>query len=264
MRSDHLLMLATLLAAPFALGHIPEGTPKDYCEEPYEWEFHEYVSPADGRFLAPPADGNLSGDCDVDGVPGDFDGHREWTPGGAWLAARSEPGWSLEGQYGGGSVECLGETAHHPVEPSIWVSDVALGWQVRFRVAADHLHVGAASWPSCGDFEAEVSLDCYASCNVPFPPGLDGAYLICVEGTQGHVMTSGWWGDKPPGPVVKPSPGAGKWCGEVSDDLEPVEEIIPYVHRPHCMDEVDNDGDGSVDWVNDSDCNSPIDETEQS
>ena len=251
------LLLLGAAALPLALAHEPAGTPKDYCESVAEWNVHDYGAPASGRLVAGGEDGNLLGDCDgvtsVDpGTPcagfddpanpltfyagfcdsevnlpvADFDGHREWALGGAWLLS-CDAACGASGA-GAGAYECFGEPAHHG--SSVSVVDLGLGAGATFSVAADHVDAAAvaAGLPesACGDFEDDQSQECLGSCGVVFPPGLDGAYTVYVQGGAGHVIGDGGGPGVPGGdgitlgsggtmvfdgsggpPAVKPAPG---------------------------------------------------------
>ena len=273
MRPIHLLLSASLLALPFALAHDPAGTPKNYCEEPaWDWQVHDYAPPATGLYRSAPQDGNILFDCNGDGTPADYDGHQEWALGGAMLSVYTGDGLSS------GSLVCYGEVGHHPEFGTIGVTDLVFGAAVvPFWVSADHFSViPPTSWEDCGDFEAEVSVGCIGFCSVSFPPGRDGAYHVCVGdplgvATQGHVVT-GWWSSASAEARIVPPQPTGKVCDLGSEDwdvLREVEDLVTYAEglvpdRPGCADGVDNDNDGSTDWIDDAECNSPIDDTEQS
>ena len=184
-----------LLGAPLAFAHAPlSGTPKNYCEDPSEWNVHDYGPPATGLLaIRPPiiSDGNILGDCNGDGVPADFDGHSEFALGGAWLMADSGDGST------GGSVACYGEVAHHPFFGQFWAFDDVFGAGIPFTVASDTLNeVDPGTVPDCGDFTTDNHHTCFGMCIVTFPPGLDGAYIVYVgdvltgaPGTLGHIGT---------------------------------------------------------------------------
>ena len=107
--------------------HVPEGTPKDYCEQitardglanhggsyadmtpaigkdsfnTQETSTHDFADGAGAlAWAGSAADGNTAEDCNplvldpVLGIPlpGDFDRHYEWAIGGAFLLARDQP-----------------------------------------------------------------------------------------------------------------------------------------------------------------------------
>jgi hypothetical protein len=159
---------AALMAAPAALAHDPPGTLKNYCEDPAEWNTHDYGPPATGIFIALGQDGNIAGDCNEDGVPADYDLHIEWAIGGAWLTVGTVP-------------DCNSETGHHPRFGPIRVDDAVNGNTQAFTVASDFINrAPVPDQPDCGDFESDESTDCVGSCSVTFPEGLDGTYQVYV------------------------------------------------------------------------------------
>jgi hypothetical protein len=149
----------------------PPG-PKTWCESASEWAEHVYTHSA---ALAPAHDGNLA-DCDGDGVPADFDGHADWSLGGAFLQA-AEP-----------ALGCgpAAQAPHHPLYGPIAVDDAVLGAGASFVVGADDIDLVGGG---CGDFQDDVSMSCVGACTVPFPPGLDGAYHVHVDGVGGRVRS---------------------------------------------------------------------------
>jgi hypothetical protein len=190
------LALATL---PLALAHSPAGTPKNFCESTWDWGEHDYGPPATGYYVrrgideywrpvgpsgAPgpslgvaSGDGNLVGDCDGDGVPGDYDLHGDWAIGGAVLQVAT--------------TACSSEWGHHSMFGPISVSDVVLGYTVPFFVGVDTVGLLPGS---CGDHVVDFGVSCIGTCTVTFPPGLDGTYVVFVgdvafgvPGTYGHV-----------------------------------------------------------------------------
>lgn len=216
MKRLYLLTLsAALLAAPLAYGHTPTG-PKNWCETGSDWDVHDYVVPG-GFAAARPADsdGNVEGECD--GNPntfGDYDGHREWSFGGAWLSARNGLATNaLSGQTGAGSEVCYAEYAHHYEFPTITVVDDAnslAAIPTYFAVLADYWNnvpPVSPDEPNCGDVEADYYIDCYDACTAPFPAGLDGIYLVYVyNGVSGHVSSPSSGGNGPPPPEDPPVP----------------------------------------------------------
>lgn len=223
-----LTLAAALLAAPLTLAHQPAGTPKNYCEPLAEWSTHEYGPPASGVLVAGFIDGNLAGDCDpglsvtpivspsvrdplesevgadVNPPLADYDGHSEFAFGGAFLLAES--GTGAYDPAGSGSLYCFGEAAHHSQFPLITVTDVALGSALSVMVGVDNgpgatFPLGAVTVQpqnptspdasgdaSCGDGLVDLWDTCFGSCSPWFPPGMDGAYYVFIQGgTQGHV-----------------------------------------------------------------------------
>jgi hypothetical protein len=222
-----LFLLALALAVPLAFAHPEAGTPNPHCEQYYPessdyWRIHDYglvpyangigthegdLEPsqrtyalsyeADARHVGPILEGYVEADVIFLGPPADgslncvgfdsYDGHSEYAVGGAWL---------LDGSYGQiDSLECYGEYGHHesPVFEPITVEDVViseLGVPVRFLVGADTVNALPVEpyEPDCGDFELDVIARCEGSCTVGFLPGLDGAYVVFVDGTMGHVV----------------------------------------------------------------------------
>ena len=218
MNKTYLFAIATaLMAAPLVMAHnpanplaTPDGTPKLYCEDRFEWYVHDYGAPATGVFLQGYEDGNLedcdgvsstgepcagfedpadplsfyAGLCGFNSPVADWDFHAEYARGGAWLLS-CQTGCGVSGA-GAGTDGCWGgDEAHHGEFPTVSVDDAVLGSSASFWVAADHLP------PSdCGDFESETSFGpCIGSCGVPFISGLDGSYQVYVEGSVGHVST---------------------------------------------------------------------------
>ena len=214
-----ILVVAALLAAPLALAHdpthrlaTPDGTKKLYCEPTGEWSVHDYGPVANGVTLGQPEDGNTE-DCfpdpwDIIVVSGracppgytvlfrlatrtvcrqlpvaDFDGHKEFATGGAWLLA-CDAACGSSGT-GAGAEACWGEQAHHGWD--VTVLDNAIGAGASFTIGADDVDVTGLNDP-CGDLQVDVSIECVGSCTPYFPPGLDGAYQVFVLGSQGHVI----------------------------------------------------------------------------
>lgn len=185
----HILLGAALLVLPLGGAVSPNPT----CDA--DWSIHHYTGiEGPGGW----SDGNLA-DCDGDFDPADpwcaaeevaredvngdglvceaidYDGHHEWSRGGALLAVESGDGWSW------GTIHCYGEVGHHSEHGPIYVYDVVLG-AVPYTVSADD---GA----SCGDFQADVSMDCFDACALTFAAGTDGAYLVTVHlGTAGLII----------------------------------------------------------------------------
>ena len=192
-KSFLLALAAALLAAPLALGHTPAGTTKNYCEDPLEWNTHDYSYLSTGLVVFTLQDGNLAGDCDGDTVPTDFDAHLEWAIGGAWLMVESGDGVTS------GSVVCYGAVGDHPTFGPISVTDIVLGPTVPFSIQADTVNLVPPTdpaEPNCGDFTTDDGADCVGSCLVTFPSGLDGAYIVYVgdaldgtPGTGGHIQS---------------------------------------------------------------------------
>jgi hypothetical protein len=202
-----LLVAMAFAAAPFAVAHEPTGTPKNYCEDPAEWNVHDYAPPADGHLIFLGQDGNIVEDCDESGsnvsvfycidplltpeacaacpdpddppeiceivLPAaDFDGHIEFAFGGAWLSVTTVP-------------ECNSEVGHHPQFGPITVEDAVFGATVAFWVASDFnnsIPPTDPNEPNCGDFESDNGSECIGSCTVTFPAGLDGTYQVYVGG----------------------------------------------------------------------------------
>lgn len=191
------LLLVALAAAPFADGHGSGGEPKTYCEWSVgDVNVHDYGR-GDGFSLAAVASG------DSDGCLGDAT-HFEYADGGALLVAAAVP-------------ECGWPTADHLAFPTVYVSDVVPDVDVRFWVYADtvdNLPSVDPDAPECGDLEADVGVACVNACAVPLPPGLDGTYVVFVEGVRGHVWT---------GSYVEGDPGA-----DVLDSLPVVREVGRY------------------------------------
>lgn len=194
MRTLLLLILAVASCAPpLTYGHVPMGTPNSQCEGLDARYVHDYGAPATGNLLAQPKDGGaVCGPIYLDPLgPPVFslsgDGHREYAVGGAWILVESGTGQPTPG--GAGTLYCYGEAGHHaPYGPST-VTDLALGAGASYVVGAD-LDDTTGGLEGCGDFETDEVATCVGTCTVAFGPGLDGAYFVFVDGTQGHVT---WW-----------------------------------------------------------------------
>jgi hypothetical protein len=194
--SRRLLAVTTLLALPFASAHDPAGTPKTYCEDPAEWEYHDYtaISGVGSISVRPSAvDSNLQ-DCNANGTFFDYDGHHEWAAGWARIAVQTGP--------------CSPELGHHPAFGRFVVEDNLAGRTVPYLVMADSVNLVPPTDPSapdCGDGQINpcaggpcvggdpVTL-CVGICTVTFPPGLDGSYIVVVftdggPATGGHIRT---------------------------------------------------------------------------
>lgn len=175
-----LLALSLALLAPLSALADPiiPGQPDLTCRQ--SWRLHDSVGGGGptGAFNGCPSDN-----------------HREWAQGGAFLISSSGDGVIR------GGIACYGEVAHH--SGGVTAVDVG-GTGVVFAVAADYtdpslpLTIG----PDCGDgviqpcssaspipcTPGDAMITCVASCGVPFPPGVDGAYLVIVlVGTATHI-----------------------------------------------------------------------------
>lgn len=180
---------ALLLLPSLAFAHVGPGvagTPKPYCEARVgDMDTHDYAPPALEKVVGAPLDGNAE-DCDGDGGL-DSDGHLDFAVGGAFLLA-------CDARCGDGSGDgaraCYGMDADHRTAPLVRVVDEALGEGALFTVSADLVDLAAPmpGVPRCGDFEADATQRCLGACVVPFRPGLDGAYVVYVQGTAGHVV----------------------------------------------------------------------------
>lgn len=171
-----IVLAAALLAAPLALAHEPRGTPKNYCEPTSEWSVHEYgVLPLTRHNGGGVGCGSLG------------DGHAEYDFTGAGALILAESGTGLPSQGGSGSLYCYGTWADHAPYGPATVDDLVLGSGAAFDVAADTVDVAAVG-NGCGDFQDDVLVSCIGTCTVPFPPGLDGAYRVYVQGTRGHAI----------------------------------------------------------------------------
>lgn len=223
------LLTAISLGVPLGLAHAPGGLPKNYCEDPSEWNLHDYAPVANGVFNLG-RDGNIVGDCNGDGVPSDFDSHAEWAQGGATLLVESGDGVTS------GAIACHGADAHHPFFGPIAAYDLALGFTVPFFVGADTVTLTPPTDPTepvCGDALVDIAGSCVGACFVTFGPGLDGAYAVSVG-----AIASGLMGTV--GHVCSPS------CGE---GTEPEWDYSLGVPLSDCTDGLDNDGDGGRDWI---------------
>jgi hypothetical protein len=212
-------IVAALVAAPLALAHDPAGTPKNYCEVgSAEWSVHDYGPVASGSLIYGNEDGNLGGDCsgntsvepgvlcvgadlsalnpgdpatavdvlnsiflgfcgsEIDPPVADWDEHNEFAFGGAWMLVNDDL-----------TQVCFGAEGHHPEFGPYSVFDNVLMDGATFTVASDTVALVPGD---CGDFESDDSSDCVGSCTVTFPSGLDGAYVVYVQGTAGHAFSS--------------------------------------------------------------------------
>jgi hypothetical protein len=217
----YLIAIAVALAmAPLAYAHKDAGTPKNYCEPQGEWLTHDYGPVGTQALIYGNEDGNLLGNCDGvttlnPGTPcaglenpddplsfyvglcdsdfnlpvADWDGHNEFAFGGAWILVSSGDGTpSGDPTLGAGTAYCFGAEGHHAKYGPFLVEDIALETGVLFSVASDTVDI-TESPSGCGDFESDNSSDCIDTCKVTFLPGLDGAYVVYVQGAAGHVIT---------------------------------------------------------------------------
>lgn len=214
MNKTHLLLLAVTLAAlPLVAAHADggiAGTPKLYCENNAGDQLvHDYATGAndDIRFQeggsrrpqvvvggdgsvaisAParalgPQDGSWE-DCAYFDEHEVTDLHYEFAWGGAILVAEAS--------------RCHDLWIDHPAFPivSVWDSVItANGGSVRFVVHMDIMNnVPSAdpNEPNCGDGLLDANWPaCTDSCYVGWPPGLDGTYVVIVDGVAGHVWTN--------------------------------------------------------------------------
>jgi hypothetical protein len=211
-----MVIAAALLAAPLAFAHSPAGTPKNYCEHPSEWDVHEYVGWSTGPAALEAKDGNVVENCngfsnlgylcidpadplhspvicEFDPPLAEYDGHKEFSVGGAVLL-NCESFCGPTG-IGSGTITCFGEAAHHPTpsyawDPYVSVDDIVFGYGVPFSVGIDGAGmVGTGTSVMCGDGLMDQWQECIGYCGVTFPAGLDGAYYVFVQGTAGHVYT---------------------------------------------------------------------------
>ena len=214
MQKLYFSVLAVALAmAPLAYAHNPAGTPNLACEDPSEWKVHDYGAPAGGFLISGFTDGNMA-DCDGDFNPNDpycvaeevwredlngdtlvceaadYDGHQEYSRGGAWILAEDGTGVaSVDPNEPAGSLYCFGAASHHEKYGPFTVQDIYFGSGVEFQVAADTLDL-IGDGEGCGDLESDAGAFCVDTCEVTFPPGLDGSYQVYVTGVQGHVITA--------------------------------------------------------------------------
>jgi len=131
------LIVVLAMIVPSALAHPLPG-PKDFCETSSDWFQHDYWGSAGSGALLGPYDGNDAGDCDGNGIWGDYDGHKEFAIGGGYLAF-DNGGIYMTGPWAGvswGSQACLDEAADH-WGSYVTVSDAVLGGNVDAVVAAD-------------------------------------------------------------------------------------------------------------------------------
>lgn len=238
---------ALLLAAPLSYAHAPAGTPKNYCESILDRDTHDFAVGRRDLLVFYSYDGNLA-DCNGDTVVGDYDGHKEWGYGGGWiLAGEGETTPETDG-----ATACFGEAAHHPIFPTIEVTDTD-GNPIAFQVGIDWPMGGGDPDPStpyaCGDGivdpcdpinPAEIDdttceandrlISAFGSVTMTgFPPGQDGSYIVFVAGAAGHIRVN---------PIL-----------------------------PECSDKVDNDHDDFTDYspvpgLGDPECDSPNDNDE--
>ena len=175
-------VLAALLLTPFSAGHASgplAGVPKTYCENHVgDTNVHEYGPPLLFHPTLPPEertfDGSV-GDCNGDGIPGDPDGHKEYSASETLFAA------------GPNALLCHGEAPHHPEFPTIHATD-ATGAPVGFLVYT----LRTSLFFPCDGAAFEGIVSCVGSCHVPFPPGFDGLYHVSVDlpSPAGHVWTT--------------------------------------------------------------------------
>lgn len=159
---------------------------KLYCEPVEEWRVHRYASPATGIVVHGLADANMD-DCDADGMPADHDGHSEFAFGGAWLLVGSGTGEpSADPTAGAGTLYCYGEEGHHANFLTARATDAVLGAGATLTIAADNVDVSGTG-DGCGDWESDASTTGIGSVTATFPHGLDGAYVVFVEGSRGEI-----------------------------------------------------------------------------
>jgi hypothetical protein len=127
------------------------------------------------------------GVCDFDPPVADWDGHDEFALGGAVLLVETGSG-EADPTAGSGSLYCYGGIGHHPAFGPFTVTDVVLGAGATFTVTSDRIDLLGLG-DGCGDFKSDDSSDCVGTCAVTFGPGLDGAYVVYVQGTSGHVVS---------------------------------------------------------------------------
>jgi len=241
MRTTFIALVALSLLSPFVLAHIPPG-PKNFCENSPDWSTHDYnvvpgpsqknvqgqpggayfiyldTYPVQREWIAGPFDGNLLGNCSGGGgLPGEYDGHKEFATNGAYLAA-DNGGVYASGPWAGsswGSQACLGENADHTPETPITIMDAASGGAVGMDIGADYARTSVPAYQDpitggswiCGDHvlepcgesgingvtcnEMDNAIRCWPnavgtpsnSCTPGFAPGQDGAYLVFAFST---------------------------------------------------------------------------------
>ena len=201
-------LLALVAAVPMTFAHSPAGTPKNYCEPVVEWNLHDFAVGRSDVLVFYGYDGNLA-DCNNDTVPYDFDGHQEWAYGGGWLLASE----NLQTPEQDGATNCFGAIAHHPVFPTVYVSEATTGNGIAFQVGIDWPMGGGDPDPStpyaCGDGIVDpcnpldpLEIDdqtCEANDRLlagvgslsltGFLPGQDGSYIVFVDNAAGHFWT---------------------------------------------------------------------------
>lgn len=201
-------LLAIVAAVPLTFAHSPAGTPKNYCEPVTEWNMHDFTVGRRNFLVFYGYDGNVVGDCNLDTVPGDFDGHQEWAYGGGWLLASD----NLQTPESDGATVCFGAAPHHLIGATVNVADTT-GAAIAFQIGIDWPMGGGDPDPStpyaCGDgiidpcdpldFSEVDDVTCEANDRLlpgfgslslaGFLPGQDGSYIVFVEGTAGHFWT---------------------------------------------------------------------------
>lgn len=207
-RLYHIALLAVLAAAPLTLAHSPAGMPKTFCETLLDRMEHDFAVGRRDLLVFAGTDGNLA-DCNNDNVPNDFDGHQEWGNGGGWLLASE----NLNTPEQDGATNCFGAAAHHPLFPTVTVSDtqnVPLAFQVGidWPMGTNGDHDPSTPY-ACGDglvdpceWNNPAEIDnqtCEANDRLisavgsvtltGFLPGQDGSYIIFVDGSAGHIRT---------------------------------------------------------------------------
>ena len=216
-KSFLIAIAAALIAAPLVMAQ--NGVPKNYCEPYADWADHSYGPVAGGFLIYGNEDGNLGGDCDpgfsfTPGEPcvgfedpanpltfyaglcgadlnppvADWDGHNEFAFGGAWILVTTGAGVpSADPTVGAGTAYCFGADGHHASYGPATVTDLVLGQTVAFSVYSDTVDL-TGTGSGCGDFISDHSAICVGTCTVTFPPGIDGAYVVFVTGTAGHII----------------------------------------------------------------------------
>ena len=140
------------------------------------WHVHLYAIHDHCLFVNPPL--------------ADYDGHAEYTRGGAWLLVNSGTGApSADANVGAGTLFCFGDAGHHANFATVTVDDLVLGGGAEVAIAADTFDF-AGTGQGCGDFESDEVSEGIGTVTATFPAGLDGTYQVYVRGSQGHILTN--------------------------------------------------------------------------
>lgn len=184
------LLVAALAAAPAAFAHT-NGVPAPRIECETSWwstmlPYHEYAGATGGTndWPAPRLAGaryavvdgsevDPAADCDANTLTTTPDRHAEFGVGSALFFAN------------GDSFACYGFPSDHYSAGTFRVEDDVFGPAVTFFVGADRVDLTGQS--PCGDGLIDEWYECIGECPAVIAPGLDGAFVVLIMGTGGHI-----------------------------------------------------------------------------